>query len=68
MIRCGASSSSRSIRASAAPNCSIVAGLASPERILGLIAGDAQARQARPIRSGLTMLRYSDDVFVETAQ
>lgn len=50
-----------------ASNCSIVAGLASPERILGLIAGDAQVRQRRPIRNGLTMLRYSEDVFIEAA-
>jgi carbamoyl-phosphate synthase large subunit len=51
-----------------ASNCSIVAGLASPERILGMLAGDPAALEKRPIRHGLTMLRYSQDVFVEPGQ
>lgn len=47
-----------------ASNCSIVAGLASPERLLALIAGDDSARAPRSIRHGLTMFRYAQDVFV----
>lgn len=47
-----------------ASNCSIVAGLDSPSRLIALLHGDDDARAARPIRHGLTMLRYSQDVFV----
>lgn len=50
-----------------ASNCSIVGGLASPERILALMSGDDSARRPRPIRRGLTMYRFSDDLFVEKA-
>lgn len=49
-----------------ASNLSIVAGLESPARIIQLLAGkDQEARRPRPIRYGLTMLRYSDDIFIE---
>jgi carbamoyl-phosphate synthase large subunit len=50
-----------------ASNCSIVAGLASPERILGMLAGDLTALESRPIQHGLKMLRYAQDVFVESS-
>lgn len=47
-----------------ASNCSIEAGLDSPARLMALIAGDERARDPRPIRHGLTMFRYAQDVFV----
>lgn len=48
-----------------ASNLSIQAGLASPERLVMLVAGKGEAaRNPRPIRYGLTMLRYSQDVLV----
>ena len=46
-----------------ASNCSIEAGLQSPERLLSLLAGDDGARVPRAIRYGLTMYRYAQDVF-----
>ncbi|MDZ4775263.1 MAG: ATP-grasp domain-containing protein [Alphaproteobacteria bacterium] len=46
-----------------ASNCSIEAGLQSPARIFALLAGDETARAPRPIRHGLTMYRYAQDVF-----
>ncbi len=49
-----------------ASNLSIQAGLASPERLVMMLAGDAVvARKPRPVRYGLTMLRYSQDLLVE---
>lgn len=48
-----------------ASNCSIAAGLSSPARLLGLLSGDSSARAPRPIRHGLVMYRYSQDVFDE---
>lgn len=52
-----------------ASNLSIQAGLASPERLVMLAAGEGElARSPRPIRSGLTMLRYSQDLLVEADQ
>lgn len=49
-----------------ASNLSIQAGLASPERLVMMVEGRAEAAQApRPIRHGLTMLRYSQDLLVE---
>jgi carbamoyl-phosphate synthase large subunit len=49
-----------------ASNLSIAAGLASPERLVMMAAGKAQAATApRALKSGLTMLRYSQDLFVE---
>ena len=51
-----------------ASNLSLVAGLASPERLFQLLAGEAEAaRQPRPIAFGLMMLRHSEDIFVEPA-
>lgn len=51
-----------------ASNLSIRAGLASPERILQMAAGEAEAAAApRPIVYGLTMLRYAEDRFVTDA-
>ena len=50
-----------------ASNCSIVAGLDSPDRILAMLADDPSAFETRPVRYGLTMLRYSQDIFVESA-
>jgi len=50
-----------------ASNCSIIAGLDSPDRILAMLADDPSAFETRPVRYGLTMLRYSQDVFVEAA-
>ena len=50
-----------------ASNLSIVAGLDSPRRLVGLAAGELSAREPRPIRYGLGMLRYSRDVIVEPA-
>ena len=48
-----------------ASNLSIAAGLDSPRRIIELVLGrEGDARRARPISTGLTMLRYSDDVLV----
>ena len=64
-----ARASSRSIRASAAPNLSIRAGLASPERILQMLEGRHEAAAApRPTTHGLTMLRYSEDRIVTDAE
>jgi carbamoyl-phosphate synthase large subunit len=51
-----------------ASNLSIVAGLDSPSRLLGLLAGDRSAAEPRPIRYGLGMLRYSRDIILEPAQ
>lgn len=52
-----------------ASNLSIAAGLDSPRRIVELLSGRADAaRRERPIRFGLTMLRYSDDVLVPEAE
>ena len=52
-----------------ASNLSIAAGLDSPRRIVELLLGhDDAARRARPIRIGLTMLRYSDDRLVNDAE
>ncbi len=52
-----------------ASNLSIQAGLASPERLVMLAAGKGEAaRIPRPIRNGLTMLRYSQDLLVEADQ
>lgn len=48
-----------------ASNLSIQAGLDSPARILALLDGDASARTARPIRHGLTALRYAQDILIE---
>jgi len=48
-----------------ASNLSIVAGLDSPRRLVGLAAGERSALEPRPIRYGLGMLRYSRDVIVE---
>ena len=49
-----------------ASNLSIQAGLASPERLVMMAAGEAAAaREPRPIQHGLTMLRYSQDLLVE---
>lgn len=48
-----------------ASNLSIAAGLASPERLVMMAAGETEAAAApRPLRYGLTMLRYSQDLFV----
>lgn len=46
-----------------ASNCSIEAGLQSPDRLLALLDGDEGARAPRAIRYGLTMYRYAQDVF-----
>lgn len=52
-----------------ASNLSIAAGLDSPRRIVELVMGrDSDARRARPIRMGLTMLRYSEDMLVSDAE
>lgn len=52
-----------------ASNLSIAAGLASPERLLMLVSGrEEAARIPRPIREGLTMLRYSQDLLVDADQ
>jgi carbamoyl-phosphate synthase large subunit len=51
-----------------ASNLSIVAGLDSPRRLIGLVAGEPSAAAPRPIRYGLGMLRYSRDVIVEPAE
>ena len=52
-----------------ASNLSIQAGLASPERLVMMVEGLAEAARApRPIRHGLTMLRYSQDLLVEAGQ
>ncbi len=48
-----------------ASNLSIEAGLDSPARILALLDGDASAQAARPIRHGLTALRYAQDILIE---
>lgn len=51
-----------------ASNLSIQAGLASPERILQMLAGeDVEAARERPIVHGLTMLRHAEDRFVTEA-
>lgn len=47
-----------------ASNLSIAAGLDSPRRLLGLLAGEAESRRPRPIAYGLTMLRFSDDILL----
>lgn len=47
-----------------ASNLSIEAGLASPERIVGLLQNRSEARNPRKIAFGLTMLRHSDDILV----
>jgi carbamoyl-phosphate synthase large subunit len=49
-----------------ASNLSIRAGLASPERICGLVAGEPD--RPRDIAYGLTMLRYAEDRFVTEAE
>jgi carbamoyl-phosphate synthase large subunit len=52
-----------------ASNLSIRAGLASPERLLRMVAGDAEAAaRPRPIAHGLTLLRYADDRLVTPAE
>jgi carbamoyl-phosphate synthase large subunit len=51
-----------------ASNLSICAGLDSPSRLVALLAGEVGAAEPRPIRFGLTMLRYGDDMIVEEAQ
>lgn len=49
-----------------ASNLSIQAGLASPERLVMMAAGEsAAAWKPRTVRYGLTMLRYSQDLLVE---
>lgn len=51
-----------------ASNLAIQAGLASPERILQMVAGqDEAAARPRLIAHGLTMLRYSEDRIVDAA-
>jgi carbamoyl-phosphate synthase large subunit len=49
-----------------ASNLSICAGLDSPSRLVALLAGETPP-DPRPIRFGLTMLRYSDDMIIEDA-
>jgi carbamoyl-phosphate synthase large subunit len=45
----------------------IEAGLATPERLVALTQGDVDAFQRlRPLQIGLTMLRYSKDLFIQT--
>jgi carbamoyl-phosphate synthase large subunit len=51
-----------------ASNLSIAAGLESPKRLLGFVSNDSSAYQPRAIRDGLRMLRYSQDILVETGQ
>ena len=52
-----------------ASNLSIRAGLASPERLLQMAGGEADAAAApRPIAIGLTMLRYAEDRLVTEAE
>lgn len=51
-----------------ASNLSIEAGLDSPARLLALAAGDESAREPRPIRYGLTMLRHGEDRFLMPAK
>ncbi|HEY8617247.1 ATP-grasp domain-containing protein [Phenylobacterium sp.] len=50
-----------------ASNLSIRAGLASPERILQMLAGEGAAYAPRPIQAGLTLLRYAEDRLVTRA-
>lgn len=51
-----------------ASNLSIQAGLASPERIVQMVAGDAaRAAEERAVTMGLTMLRYSEDRILDAA-
>ena len=51
-----------------ASNLSIKAGLASPERIVQMVAGEtARAAQARAVTYDLTMLRYSEDRILDAA-
>jgi carbamoyl-phosphate synthase large subunit len=45
-------------------NLSIQGGLASPERIVGLMRGDVGAHKPRDIKTGLTSLRYATDRLV----
>jgi carbamoyl-phosphate synthase large subunit len=48
---------------------SLASGLDSPKRLLQLVAGDIEAASApRPIRYGLTLLRYADDRFVTSKE
>lgn len=49
-------------------NLSIAAGLDSPARLLRLLVGDASARDPRPIREELVLLRYAQDVLVDASQ
>ena len=52
-----------------ASNLSIQAGLASPERILQMLAGQGEAAAApRVITQGLTMLRYAEDRIVTASE
>ncbi len=45
----------------------IEAGLATPERLVALVQGDRDGfERSRPIRVGLTMLRYSADYFIDS--
>ena len=45
-------------------NLSIQGGLASPERLIALMRGDKSARERRPVRTGLTSMRYATDRLV----
>jgi carbamoyl-phosphate synthase large subunit len=51
-----------------ASNLSIQAGLASPSRLLQLVAGEAGAAAPRTISYGLTLLRYAEDRLVTDAE
>jgi carbamoyl-phosphate synthase large subunit len=51
-----------------ASNLAIRAGLASPERILQMVARDPAAAALRPIAHGLTLLRYAQDRLVTEAE
>ena len=51
-----------------ASNLSLAAGLASPERLVQMLAGETEAaRRPRPVAFGLMMLRYSEDILIEPA-
>jgi carbamoyl-phosphate synthase large subunit len=51
-----------------ASSLAIRAGLDAPSRLVALVSGrDADARRARPIATGLTSLRYAEDVLVPWA-
>ena len=41
---------------------SIEAGLQSPARLLALLSGDETARAPRPLRNGLTLMRYGAEL------